>query len=237
MIGFSRICERYGDLEGEELLTPLIRRVFPGRVALVSSFGAESAVLLHMVSRVDPETPVIFLETGKLFEETLDYQRAVCTRLGLKDVRAIRPDESDLAKLDPSGSLWRNNPDLCCHLRKVAPLERALAGFPAWINGRKRFHGGERGRLEVLEQADWRTKINPLANWSRGQILEYFERYDLPPHPLAARGYASIGCVPCTAPARNNEDSRSGRWAQSEKTECGIHWSVSGKPIRVGARA
>lgn len=234
MIGIGELRERYGAFDGADLLKPLVREIFPGRVALVSSFGAESAVLLHMVAQIDPQTPVIFLDTGKLFEETLLYRDELVERLGLSDVRTVTPLDRDVGFLDPEGDLWRHNPDLCCRFRKVEPLERALRGFQAWITGRKRFHGGSRVSLTPIETADWRIKINPLAMWDRQRVEAYLTAHDLPPHPLIAAGYPSIGCIPCTAPS-SGRDIRSGRWAGREKTECGIHWTVGGRPVRVSA--
>ena len=206
------------------LLRALIRERFTGRIALVSSFGAESAVLLHMASGIDPALPVIFLETGKLFPETLAYRDALVARLALTDVRAARPDGAGLAAADPAGRLWESDPDRCCTLRKVAPLARALAPFDAWISGRKRFQGGGRAGLEAVEfGTDWRIKINPLAQWSAADIAAYLARHDLPSHPLVASGYRSIGCAPCTRPVRADEAPRAGRWDGRDKTECGIH--------------
>ena len=197
---------------------------FPGRIALVSSFGAESAVLLHMIAAIDRTTPVIFLDTGKLFPETLQYRETLAARLGLSDIRIARPERARIAKLDSAGDLWRSDPDSCCWQRKVEPLDAALAGFAAWITGRKRFQGGARAALEPIErEPDGRVKVNPLADWTEADIAAYFARHDLPPHPLAARGFRSIGCAPCTRPVRPGEDARAGRWAGRAKTECGIH--------------
>jgi phosphoadenosine phosphosulfate reductase len=234
MIGYGQLVDRYGDLDGADLIRPLVREVFSGRIALVSSFGAESAVLLHMVSQVDPETPVIFLDTGKLFPETLAYRDALIARLGLTDVRAIRPLESDAQSLDPRGTLAETNPDLCCRFRKVEPLERALRGFQAWITGRKQYQGAGREALPVIETADWRIKVNPLATWGPERIEAYPAAHDLPRHPLVALGFPSIGCAPCTSPVSDDARGiRAGRWAGLDKTECGIHWTANGKPIRV----
>lgn len=211
-------------MHAEALLRSMLRDRFPGRIALVSSFGAESAVLLHMVAAIDRATPVIFLDTGKLFVETLRYRETLATRLGLSDVRTARPDPARLAKVDPRGDLWRSDPGACCWHRKVEPLDAALDGFAAWITGRKRFQGGVRGALDPIEQEPGRrVKVNPLADWSGADITDYFARYDLPPHPLAAHGFRSIGCAPCTRAVRIGEDPRAGRWAGSAKTECGIH--------------
>ena len=204
----------------------LLRERFSGRIALVASFGAESAVLLHMVAAIDRATPVISLDTGKLFPETLVYRAALARRLGLADLRLARPAPAAVSGADPAGTLWRDDPDGCCRLRKVAPLEQALENFDAWISGRKRFHGGVRAAPPSIEfGTDWRFTINPLAEWDEADIAAYFARYDLPPHPLAAAGYRSIGCAPCTRPVREGDAPRAGRWAGLAKTECGIHRS------------
>lgn len=231
MIHYDLILKRYGTANGSELLEPLIRDVFPGKIALVSSFGIESAVLLHMVSRIDPTVPVIFLDTGKLFAETKRYRDQLTAFLGLEDVRSIRPAPSDETKRDPDGHLWKSDPEMCCHMRKVEPLERALRGFQAWITGRKRFHGGARSDLAGLEVTDWRLKANPLSNWTHDRIVAYREEHELPVHPLEDLGYPSVGCMPCTDLPRAGGGMRDGRWAGSEKTECGIHWSVNGRPV------
>lgn len=222
------LSERYGELEGEALLRVMLEWEYNGRIALVSSFGAEAAVLLDMVAHIDPATPVIFIDTGKLFHQTLTYRDILVRRLGLSDVRSTEPIPFDLAGHDPDGALWRNNPNLCCYLRKVLPLERALTGFDAWITGRKRDHGGERGGLQTIEAVDGRIRFNPLARWSLEQIEDAFRERGLPRHPLNEEGYASIGCVPCTEPASAEADTRSGRWHGNSKSECGIHqprWS------------
>jgi phosphoadenosine phosphosulfate reductase len=207
----------------EALLTAAITRDFRGAIALVSSFGAESAVLLHLVATVDPATPVLFLDTGRLFGETLRYRTLLAERLGLRDLRVLAPDPVALAALDPARTAWRDAPDACCGLRKVAPLRQGLAPFRAWISGRKRFHGGGRESLPLLETAEGRVKLNPLANWSPRQLADYMERHALPRHPLEAEGFRSIGCLPCTDRVRPEEEPRAGRWRGLDKTECGIH--------------
>jgi phosphoadenosine phosphosulfate reductase len=192
-------------------------------LALVSSFGAESAVLLHMAAQIKPNLPVLFLDTGMLFGQTLDYRQQLAARLGLTDVRDLRPQFQDIAVHDSGANLWETDTDACCNIRKVLPLDRALAGFDGWITGRKRFQGGDRLRLRVVEQDEQKLKFNPLANWSKDQIDAYAVQHDLPAHPLVAFGYPSIGCWPCTQPVEEGQDARSGRWAGSQKTECGIH--------------
>jgi phosphoadenosine phosphosulfate reductase len=221
----ARLRDELGELDGLALLRAALAGPLVGRTACVSSFGAESAVLLDMVASVDRTTPVIFLDTGKLFRETLDYQRALCAELGLADVRVVGPDPDDLARHDRDGRLHAREPDLCCHIRKTEPLERALDGFAAWITGRKRFHGGSRAALPTIEgePETGRIKLNPLAGWSVEDIRHYRRLRHLPPHPLALKGYLSIGCAPCTRPVGDGEDPRAGRWWGLDKTECGIH--------------
>lgn len=204
-----------------------------GRIALVSSFGAESVVLLHMLSVIDRNLPVLFIDTQMLFPETLDYQADLAARLGLSDIRIVRASEADLAAADPANDLHQRDSDACCNLRKTVPLERALGGFDAWITGRKRFQGGTRADLEFFEPdpAGARIKINPLAHWASDDIQDYIANNQLPRHPLVARGYPSIGCAPCTSPVGAGEDARAGRWRGQEKSECGIHF-VDGKMVR-----
>lgn len=223
--------ESYGHLDGAELLRPLIAEAFPGRIAVVTSFGAESAVLLDVVAEVDPATPVVFLETGKHFTETLLYRDRLSEQLGLTDVRSIRPDPDELAREDPDGQLHQRDPDACCGLRKVRPLARGLEGFRAWITGRKRFQASTRAGMPTIEFEDGRFKINPLARWSAKAVERRFVQRGLARHTLATVGYKSIGCEPCTSLPSDPDDPRSGRWAQSGKTECGIHsatWARSG---------
>lgn len=213
----------YGHLRDEDLLRAMNDEVFPGRLALVSSFGSESAVLLHMAAKVDPGLPVIFLNTGKLFGETVRYRRRLERELGLTNIHDITPDDAEVEAEDKNGLLWTRNPDACCALRKVRPLERALAGFDAWITGRKRFQSAGRADLPVIERNGERFKINPLVDWTREELHEYIKARDLPMHPLVNDGYLSIGCMPCTRRVEPGESYREGRWAGREKTECGIH--------------
>jgi phosphoadenosine phosphosulfate reductase len=203
-----------------------------GSVALVSSFGAESVVLLHLVSVLAPQTPVIFVDTRMLFQETLDYQRELADRLHLCDIRTIRARKTRTDFEDPDGTLHQFSTDACCNIRKVEPLEHALAGFDGWITGRKRFQNADRGTIDFFEnEGDFRIKVNPLAHWGREDLDDYITNNNLPRHPLVAKGYPSIGCAPCTSPVKPGEDPRSGRWRGQAKTECGIHF-VGGKPVR-----
>ncbi len=203
-----------------------------GNLALVSSFGAESVVLLHLVSVIAPGTPVIFIDTQMLFPETLEYQRELAGKLNLTDIRTIRADQRDVNFEDPDGTLNQFNTDACCALRKTLPLERALQGFDGWITGRKRFQAGTRAALEFFEnESDRRMKVNPLAHWGREDLEDYIVNNRLPRHPLVAKGYPSIGCAPCTSPVKEGEDPRAGRWRGTQKQECGIHF-INGKAVR-----
>ncbi|MCC6597972.1 MAG: phosphoadenylyl-sulfate reductase [Alphaproteobacteria bacterium] len=216
----------YGDLDSHALLEVMIGQIFKDKIALVSSFGTEAALLLSLVSEINPHTPVIFLDTLKHFPETLEYRDRLIKKLGLSDVRSIKPEPSAIRAADPAGILFETNIDGCCYLRKVVPLEEALSGFTAWINGRKRLHGGGRAELETLEHDGRRVKINAIADWTQERIDQYWKDKDLPEHPLVPFGYFSVGCnTPlCTAPSDpNNPGKRSGRWAGIAKTECGIH--------------
>jgi phosphoadenosine phosphosulfate reductase len=209
------------------LLRAMIRDEFPGRIALVSSFGADAAVLLHLVAQVDPATPVLFLDTGQHFAMTRAYRQALARHIGLTDVRDIAPDAAALAARDPARDLWQRDPDACCHLRKVAPLAGALDGFDAWITGRKRFQGATRAALPPVEAEAGRIKVNPLWDWRAADIDAYYVAHALPRHPLVAQGYPSIGCRPCTRAVAAGEDARAGRWAGTGKTECGIHGAAA----------
>jgi phosphoadenosine phosphosulfate reductase len=206
-----------------EVIAAALQTVGRERLALVSSFGTESAALLKVMADVDPAIPVVFLDTGWLFEETLAYRDTLVATLGLKDVRSIKPAEETLSREDPERDLWFSDPDACCRIRKVEPLARALKPFDAWINGRKRFQGNARADIPVVEDDGTRLKFNPFANVSREELDAIFVRAKLPRHPLAASGFLSVGCMPCTSRTAEGEDARAGRWRGRAKTECGIH--------------
>lgn len=204
-----------------------------GRVALVSSFGAESAVLLHDVTRLFPDMPVLFIDTGRHFPETLAYRDRLADLLGL-NVMNVHPDPDMIGQEDGDGQLHRRDPNMCCMLRKTFPLADALAGFDTWVSGRKRYQGSTRAALPAIERDGAHLKVNPLVFWPPERIPAYFEAHDLPRHPLVDRGYASIGCATCTRPVRTGEDARAGRRADNpDKTECGIHLGPDGRFVRV----
>ena len=215
---------RYGRLEPELVIELCIDRLFAEEIAVVSSFGTESAVLLHMISEIDRTLPVQFLDTGKHFDATHQYREQLIDMLDLRDIRIVKPDPALLAGADPVGMLFAQNADKCCDIRKVEPMANALAPFRAWMTGRKRFQSAARTTLPVFEPVGTRVRINPLALWRSQDIEIYRQVHRLPDHPLAARGYLSVGCEPCTRPAQDGI-MRSGRWAGLDKVECGIHLS------------
>ena len=214
---------RFAGVPATEMLAELLGGELAGRVAAVSSFGAESAVLLHLIALIDRDVPVIFVNTQKMFGETLAYRDTLAEQLGFTDLRVFRPDPRLLATKDKTGLRWSYDPDGCCDLRKVEPLRRALAPFDAWISGRKGFQADTRAALPRFEADEGRLKLNPLADWSREALLAYAAEHDLPRHPLIEQGYASIGCAPCTSKVQPGEDPRAGRWRGWDKVECGIH--------------
>ena len=231
----AALASAYEGLKAEDMLRRAVREDFAGEIALVSSFGAESAVLLALLADIDRSAPVLFLETGMHFPETRAYRRRLIEHLGLRNVRTLRPDLAKLATNDPDGTLNARDTDACCHIRKVEPLEKALEHFGAWITGRKRGQSSTRAAMAAVEtDGVGRFKVNPLAQWTRDDVADFMRERQLPRHPLVAKGYPSIGCAPCTTPVAPGEDPRAGRWRNEAKTECGIH-IVYGKVVRVPA--
>jgi phosphoadenosine phosphosulfate reductase len=234
-VDLNASVETYAGLEGRDLIKS-IARDFTGRVALVSSFGAESSVLLHMVSEVDRNLPIFFLDTGKLFQATLDYRDKLISELGFTNVRSVRPDPLVLGMQDANGELHTISMDACCNIRKTQPLARALKDFAVMISGRKRFHGKARADLAFVSVDDARLKIEPLAGFSALDLQSYMVNHHLPSHPLKLQGYRSIGCEPCTARGGTDENPRAGRWVGTDKSECGIHFLANGQIIRTVQR-
>ncbi len=225
---------QYANASADVVLRAVLQEKILGKTALVSSFGAESAVLLHMVSQINKDTPILFLDTEFLFPETIEYLGELAVSLDLQDIRRILPDPGRVAVYDKDGSLHERDKDQCCHLRKTLPLNRALGEFSSWITGRKRFQSQSRAELNLfeLDSVTNRIKINPLVNYTSEDLRNYMIENNLPFHPLVAKGYPSIGCAPCTTPVEEGEDVRAGRWRDEEKTECGIHF-VNGKMVRM----
>lgn len=224
----------YGDSSAEAALEAVLGE-FPDQVAMVSSFGAEAAVLLKMVADLDRDLPVLMINSLLLFEETIQYQRTLAQHLGLRNVQLLRPLDTDLARLDPDDTLHQRDTDACCQIRKVLPLDRALRRWPVSVTGRKRFQANTRTQLEIFEADGDRLKVNPLAHWTSKDLRAYMDAHDLPRHPLVAKGYKSIGCWPCTTPVKDGEDERAGRWRGTQKVECGIHFGVDGQILRAAS--
>ena len=225
------LTDQYEGLSAQAALERAIKHDFKGQIALTSSMGVDSSVLLHMVSRIDPDLPVYFLETRKHFTETLDYKDILVSRLGLRKVIAVEPDADEIARLDPAEILYQADRDACCDLRKVRPLEKAISGYKVRITGRKRYQTKNRAQMPILETGSGQIALNPLAFWSARDVTAYMRKHDLPPHPLLKLGFLSVGCAPCTTRVEAGEDARAGRWRDSEKDECGIHF-IDGKWVR-----
>lgn len=221
---------RFKGVETSAMLKTLLSEHDLGNIALVSSFGTEAAVLLHLVAKANPATPVIFVDTLKMFPETLDYRDTLIKKLGLTNASVVEPKADVLAAKDENGLRWSFDPDGCCEIRKVEPLARAKAGLDAWISGRKAFQSVTRNNLPRFEVEDGRLKINALGDWVKDDLDAYFAEHDLPRHPLEAQGYLSVGCAPCTSKVKPGEDPRAGRWRGWDKTECGIHEDVTPLP-------
>lgn len=216
---------RFAGVDTATMLSELFAENTLGRIAVVSSFGTESAVLLHLVAQADKTIPVVFVDTLKMFPETLDYRETLTTQFGLADSFVVQPDPQVIAARDENGLRWSWDPDGCCEIRKVEPLARAKQGLDAWISGRKAFQSVTRNNLPRFEIEEGRLKINPLGDWTKDDLEAYFTEHDLPRHPLEAQGYLSVGCAPCTSTVKPGEDPRAGRWRGWDKTECGIHSS------------
>jgi phosphoadenosine phosphosulfate reductase len=222
-----RLNQMFRGRDTVEMLEVLLKENMLGDAAIVSSFGAESAVLLHLIASIDPSVPVLFLETGKHFPETLAYRDQLQQQIGFTELRNLKPDQALLSSKDENGLRWSYDPDGCCEIRKVLPLKQALAGFDAQFTGRKAFQSSTRNALPRFEIEDGRLKVNPLADWSKERLDAYMADHKLPAHPLVELGYPSIGCSPCTSKVTPGEDPRSGRWKGWEKVECGIHMPVT----------
>ncbi|MGB0902978.1 phosphoadenylyl-sulfate reductase [Halocynthiibacter sp.] len=228
----AELNARYRHHSAQDILSHALSDPLTGRIAMVSSFGAESVVLLHLLATLDRTVPVLFLNTEMLFEETIAYQRQVADQLRLTDVRVISPDRNEMFLEDNDALLWQRSTNACCALRKTRPLEKALSGFDAWITGRKRYQSGIRAQMDLFEaDGESRIKVNPMAHFTPDTIREYMENNNLPRHPLVKKGFASLGCAPCTSRVRDGEDPRAGRWRGQNKSECGIHFE-NGKMVR-----
>jgi phosphoadenosine phosphosulfate reductase len=230
-----RYLESYAGLESRNLIAA-VAKDFGKRAGMLSSFGAESAVLLHMVSEVAPDLKIVFLDTEKLFPETLAYRDQLVEEFGLTNVKIWKPSLADLAEQDSNGDLHLTDKDQCCHIRKTLPMNRAFHGIDAMLSGRKRFHGAQRSNLDFVSVQDGRLKVEPLAGFTALDLQAYAIHHHLPSHPLKLQGYFSVGCMPCTSQGGDQNNPRAGRWAGTEKTECGIHFTSNGEVIRTVTR-
>ena len=224
-IYLKNLNKEYKDSSPELILRMTIEEIFKNKIAYVCSFGTESAIILHMISKIDSNFPVILINTNFLFKETIEYKNYLLQKLKLKNCKEIFPNNSDLVKNDKYGNLWKSNPDSCCNIRKVIPLKKELRNYQAWISGRKSYHKGERKFLKIFEVLNQKVVVNPLAFVDKSFIDSYFDFHKINKHPLFTKGYLSIGCINCTIKSSNVDDPRSGRWKNNIKTECGIHYS------------
>jgi phosphoadenosine phosphosulfate reductase len=205
--------------------TDIIRwacETFGDKVAISSSFGAESACLLSLAVKVKPDIPVIFINTGFLFPETLAFREDLKKRLGL-NIKEVGPIMGHADFLRQFGKLYETDPDRCCEINKVEPLKRALDGLECWMSGVRGDQTSYRAGLPVVEKKKGLIKVSPILRWHSKQVYAYLKAEGLPLHPLWEKGYTSIGCEPCTAVPGNPDDPRSGRWSGKNKSECGIH--------------
>ncbi len=214
---------RFENTEPDAILRWAVERYAPD-AALTCSFQHEGVVLAHMLQTIAPATPIVFINTGYHFPETLAYRDLLLERLRFNLVEVTPTMSKPEVEHAYGPELFRHDPDRCCEINKVEPLRRALRGVRAWINGRRRDQASTRQALPVLEELpNGMVKINPLLRWTAKDTYEYMTRHDIPLNPLFEQGYTSIGCAPCTRPVVAGEDERAGRWAGRGKTECGIH--------------
>ena len=218
---------RFAGFDTLTMLRTLLAEGILGETAVVSSFGTESAVLLHLVAQASRDVPVVLVDTLKMFPETLAYRDQLMALLGFRNVRTVEPNALLLEAKDAKGMRWSYDPDGCCEIRKVEPLARAKQGLDSWISGRKAFQSHTRQNIARFEIEDGRLKLNPLGNWVKADLEAYFAEHALPRHSLEEHGYPSVGCLPCTSKVLPGEDSRAGRWRGWEKVECGIHVPIN----------
>lgn len=188
------------------------------KVLITTSFGTTSALLIHMISRIRPNHPIHFINTGYLFPETMAYKDQLIERYGINVIDHVPDEEKHL--ITKENKLWKSNPDLCCHYNKVEPLEKIKSEYTVWISGLIGYQNRYRSGLEILQRRDDLHRYYPLIDWTAEMVDDYFESYGIPPHPLERFGFDSIGCTHCTKKGKG----RKGRWGDSDKTECGLHW-------------
>ncbi len=222
----NQLNEDNKNLLPQNILEDSINNIFRKKMVYVCSFGTESAIILHMISEIDRSFPIILLNTNYLFKETIKYKDYLISKLKFSNFKEISPAAEDLKINDSKGTLWKENPDLCCNIRKVLPLQKELKKYDAWVSGRKSYHEGERKNLNFFEYINQKIVINPLAKVNQNFIDSYFKKNNLDRHPLYEFGYMSVGCTHCTIKSSSFDNPRSGRWAEKNKTECGIHYNL-----------
>ncbi|MCI4346591.1 MAG: phosphoadenylyl-sulfate reductase [Thermoplasmata archaeon] len=232
----AELSRAWEELDTREILRRAHSRFGP-RLAVGSAFGKDGVVLLHLLRTQGYDFPVLFLDTGYHFPETLAYRDELARELSLSVVNLSPSESVDAQGARLGAELFARNPDLCCELRKVEPMRAALRGYSAWFTGLRRDQSPARAATPVVEWQELSSdgagvfKVNPLARWSRGAVEEYLAGSGLPAHPLWGRGYPSVGCAPCTRAVAPGAPEREGRWAGTGKTECGIHGSAwPGRP-------
>lgn len=220
----KRISQDFEDKEPQQILTWALENFHPD-IALACSFGAEDMVLLDMIVKLREGARIFYLDTGLLFPETYQLRDLAIARYHISPQRYAPVMSLDEQEREYGPKLWSRDPDMCCTLRKVEPLQEALQELAAWITGIRREQAPTRANAGIIEfdQKFGLVKVNPLARWSFKQVWEYIKKNNVPYNPLHERGYPSIGCWPCTSPVKPGDDPRSGRWAGREKTECGLH--------------
>ena len=222
-LDLAPLNERFETSTPAEILAWTTSTFAPDAV-LTMSFQHEGVAIAHMLREVAPETPILFIDTGYHFPETLAYRDELVARFGfpVRNLTSAMPRPEFIARY--GDDLWNRDPDLCCKINKVDPLQLALVGVRAWINGRRRDQAVTRSRMSIVERLQGgMVKVNPLANWNSRDTFRYLTEHDIPTHPLFDQGYTSIGCLPCTRPVLAGEDERAGRWAGRGKVECGLH--------------
>ncbi len=197
---------------------------FAPEIAVSTSFQTHSMALLHMVTRIQPDIKIFFLDTGYHFWDTLIFREQIQHEWNLNVVDLYRDSRWDIFARQNTRTLPLQDPNLCCYIHKVQPMQKALSGLKAWISGIRRDQTPERAHAQILElQDDGLLKVNPLLNWTKSDVQTYIADHNLPAHPLYERGYRSIGCAPCTVPVGAGDNDRAGRWVGRHKIECGLH--------------
>jgi len=219
----DQLAEQFEHSSPQEILAWAVAEFAPD-IALSSSFQTQSLPLLHMAAQAMPDIRVFFLNTGYHFWDTMIFREQLARELNVNVIDLYRDQRWDVFRRRFGRELPAVDPNLCCYIHKVQPMQEALGGLKAWITGIRRDQTKVRAQARILElQEDGLLKVNPLLNWVKADIEAYRAQHNLPEHPLLKKGYRSIGCAPCTRPVQAGEDERAGRWAGSGKTECGLH--------------